>query len=75
MTDDTLLAIGANDEARDLALAQLREAHRDLDMAVTALEADPLGDRLALRRLKKKKLLLRDQIAWLEDQMNPDIIA
>jgi hypothetical protein len=54
-------------------LARLREEHRDLDMAIDALEAMVAGDRL--QRLKKRKLFLRDRIQYLDDQLTPDIIA
>jgi hypothetical protein len=54
--------------------AALGEEHRDLDAAIAALEAER-GDPLALRRLKKKKLALRDRIARIEDRLYPDIIA
>ena len=55
-------------------LEVLRREHRDLDEAITAL-ASSRGDQLALRRLKKRKLALKDQIAALEDVLFPDIIA
>ena len=47
----------------------------DLDAAITSLELSGTADQLQLRRLKKQKLLLKDQIAGVEDQMLPDIIA
>lgn len=53
----------------------LRREHRDLDEAIHALEATGRPDQLTLRRLKKQKLSLKDQIARLEDQLIPDIIA
>jgi hypothetical protein len=56
-------------------IAALREEHQDLDDAVRALEALPRPDQLQIARLKKKKLILRDQIAKLEDRLTPDIIA
>ena len=56
-------------------LESLREEHRDLDMAIEALSAQPGLDQLQLARLKKRKLRLRDEIAQLEDQLIPDIIA
>ena len=56
-------------------IAALREEHQDLDDAVRALEARPRPDQLQIARLKKKKLILRDQIAKLEDRLTPDIIA
>ena len=63
------------DSSLPLKLAQLRAEHRDLDAAIHALAASPAGDQLALRRLKKRKLFLKDEIARLEDQIMPDIIA
>ncbi len=55
-------------------LAQRREEHRDLDLAIAAME-QTLSDQLVLARAKKRKLRLRDEIALLEDQLIPDIIA
>lgn len=52
----------------------LRREHRDLDDAIRAMD-ETRGDQLALRRLKKQKLLLRDRIAIIEDKLTPDIIA
>lgn len=56
-------------------LAQLRQEHRLLDGDISLLSHDPTADRLALQRLKKRKLSLRDRIARIEDQLTPDIIA
>jgi hypothetical protein len=56
-------------------LVRLRLEHRDLDAAIEALRAMPAPDQLQLARLKKRKLRLRDEIAMLEDQLIPDIIA
>jgi hypothetical protein len=56
-------------------LAQLKQEHRDLDEAIMALEATQDRDQLRLTRLKKRKLSLKDEIARLEDQLLPDIIA
>lgn len=56
-------------------LSALRMVHRDLDAEIKALEETPLYDMLALRRMKQRKLGLKDQIARLEDEVNPDIIA
>jgi hypothetical protein len=53
----------------------LKREHRDLDEAIYALETSGRPDQLTLRRLKKQKLALKDQIARLEDQLIPDIIA
>ena len=56
-------------------LVQLRQEHRDLDSAIEALRESPASDQLQLARLKKRKLRLKDEIALLEDQLIPDIIA
>lgn len=53
----------------------LRQEHRDLDMAIEAMRVAPASDQLTMARLKKRKLRLRDEIALLEDQLIPDIIA
>ena len=56
-------------------LAQLSEEHRDLDAAISALMESGTADLLQLSRLKKRKLLLKDQITQIEDSLLPDIIA
>lgn len=56
-------------------LTRLREDHRDLDDAIEALERIANRDLLQVQRLKKRKLVLRDRISHLEDQLTPDIIA
>ncbi len=56
-------------------LARLKQEHRDLDTAIEALERMVVGDQLQIQRLKKRKLILRDRITFLEDQITPDIIA
>ncbi|WP_379548911.1 YdcH family protein [Qipengyuania sp. DSG2-2] len=56
-------------------LDTLRTEHRDLDAAITALQATGSTDQLQIARLKKRKLQLRDKIAMVEDQLIPDIIA
>jgi hypothetical protein len=53
----------------------LRQEHRDLDSAISALAQSGSTDQLQLARLKKRKLLLRDEVAMLEDSLIPDIIA
>lgn len=58
-----------------IKLEGLRREHRDLDEAVHALETSQIGDQLTLRRLKKQKLALKDQIRRVEDMLTPDIIA
>jgi hypothetical protein len=67
-----------NEEDRALLrseLERLSQEHRDLDAAIDALLHVGSGDRLQIQRLKKRKLLLRDRVAFLEDQLTPDIIA
>ena len=56
-------------------LDQLRTEHRDLDAAIDALMGSAAPDQLQVARLKKRKLRLRDEIATLEDQLVPDLIA
>jgi hypothetical protein len=56
-------------------LARLRQEHRDLDSAIEALQVVPGSDILQIQRLKKRKLVLRDRITFIEDQLTPDIIA
>lgn len=62
-------------EAARARLALLRTEHRDLDDAIDALRVSAGPDQLQLARLKKRKLRLRDEIAAIEDQLIPDIIA
>ncbi|MEH3121454.1 MAG: DUF465 domain-containing protein [Sphingomonas phyllosphaerae] len=68
-----------NDRGDDPELAarleMLRVEHRDLDDAIAALSTGGAPDQLQMMRLKKRKLRLRDEIALLEDQIIPDIIA
>jgi hypothetical protein len=67
-----------SDEGEDALrtkLAQLRQQHRDLDAAIEALELSGAADPLRIRRLKKMKLCIRDEIGFIEDQLIPDIIA
>lgn len=56
-------------------LEAVRTEHRDLDAAIDALRDNGVPDQLQIARLKKRKLLLRDEIALLEDHLIPDIIA
>jgi hypothetical protein len=64
-----------SEEALEQRLAGLRQDHADLDAAVQAIALSPLPDMLLIARLKRKKLALKDEIARIEDQLNPDIIA
>lgn len=66
---------GANEDALQTRLALLVQEHSDLDAAITALAESPSHDPLAIARLKKKKLQLKDMIQTLKDQLTPDIIA
>jgi len=65
----------ANDEALLRRIRALETEHADLSAAVDAMESQTLADRLAIQRLKKRKLILKDRIAALYDQLTPDIIA
>ena len=56
-------------------LKELRVEHRDLDIAIMELSKSPTADQLRVRRLKKQKLRLRDQIAHLESELIPDLNA
>jgi hypothetical protein len=56
-------------------LSRLRQEHRDLDTAIEALEVSPGRDIIQVQRLKKRKLVLRDKIGFIEDQLTPDISA
>ncbi|WP_291838364.1 DUF465 domain-containing protein [Limimaricola sp.] len=62
-------------EVLRVKLAMLKSQHRDLDEAIHALQERGSADMLTLRRLKKQKLMLKDQITQLEDRILPDIIA
>ncbi len=65
------------EEERELRdqLARLQQEHRDLDAAISALQTSPGSDLIQVQRLKKRKLVLRDQIRAVSDQLTPDIIA
>jgi len=64
-----------NEQELRKRLAPMRTEHRDLDAAIDALRNAGSSDQLQIARLKKRKLLLRDQIAILEDTLIPNIIA
>jgi hypothetical protein len=55
-----------------IRIAELRQEHRDLDAAIALLEEGPYIDQLQLRRFKKRKLQIKDQIALFENQLIPD---
>jgi hypothetical protein len=56
-------------------LRELRVSHRDLDYLIERLQDDPMVDQLRIRRLKKRKLLLKDMIITLESELIPDLDA
>jgi hypothetical protein len=56
-------------------LHELQLEHRDLDVAIHRIADNPSHDQLALTRMKRRKLLLKDQISWIERQLDPDIRA
>lgn len=56
-------------------LVKLRAEHRDLDDEIVTLEASATAEQLLVKRLKKRKLAVKDRIAVVEDQLLPDIIA
>jgi hypothetical protein len=64
-----------NDNAMRAHVAELRLEHRDLDEAIHRMAEDPRADQLALTRLKKRKLLLKDAINRLESKLIPDLDA
>ena len=67
-----------HNEEHDAVLEQiaiLKQEHRDLDDAISTLENNPSLDELQIRRFKKKKLQLKDQITCLERSLIPDIPA
>jgi hypothetical protein len=64
-----------NDRELREQLVKLRDEHRALDDEIVTLEDSGTADQLLVRRLKKKKLAVKDQIQAVEDQLLPDIIA
>jgi hypothetical protein len=68
--------VGAEDvEAIRARIRELQVEHRDLDAVIARLSEAPYADQLQLRRLKKRKLLLKDMITKLEMSLVPDIPA
>jgi len=74
MNAPTDLSMKTDDVLR-VELEVFRQEHRDLDEAIRAMQATGTADQLTLQRLKKKKLMLKDKIALIEDRLLPDIIA
>lgn len=64
-----------NDDQPLADLQALKAEHRDLDERIRALSSEPTGDQLELARLKRRKLMLKDQIQLMVDANIPDIIA
>jgi hypothetical protein len=62
-------------ESTRVKIAELHSVHRSLDKMISNLAASPVQDELELRRLKKQKLLLKDQISVLEKRLVPDVPA
>ena len=77
--NDELDVDGSIGNAEHVALQQrivaLKMEHRDLDTAIVLLVEHPTHDELQITRLKRRKLLLKDQIARLERQLDPDVLA
>jgi len=67
------MSIASSDIGQKLLI--LRQEHRDLDDAIGHMAENPATDQLKLRRLKKRKLKLRDQIAYWESKLIPDLDA
>ncbi|WP_298434476.1 DUF465 domain-containing protein [uncultured Jannaschia sp.] len=65
----------SHEEVLRVRLQVLRQEHGDLDTAIRAMEESRSPDLLAVKRLKKQKLALKDRIARIEDELTPDIIA
>ena len=63
------------EEVLRVKLEVLKREHGDLDAAIRAIEESRTGDQLMIKRMKKSKLILKDQIAAIEDRLTPDIIA
>ena len=63
------------EEVLRVKLELLQREHRDLDDAIAALDTAGRADPLTVRRLKKRKLMLKDEIQRLSDELTPDIIA
>jgi hypothetical protein len=68
MTDDS-------EKSLIMEIGQYKQEHTDLDAAIAAMEQSGSNDPLQIQRLKKRKLVLKDKIIRLEDQLTPDIIA
>ena len=65
----------ADTQRLHMQLAELRTEHRDLDEVIARVTESPSHNPLQVQRLKKRKLVLKDQITKLESRLLPDIIA
>ena len=66
--------VAEDEEALRVQLGLLKQEHRDMDAAIDALQRQG-GDPFTIKRLKTQKLRIKDKIARIEDELNPDIIA
>ena len=64
-----------NDDEPPVPLESLKSEHRELDARIQFLSSEPTGDQLEIARLKRRKLMLKDQIQRMIDSSVPDIIA
>ena len=64
-----------NDDDPAMTLEALKAEHRDLNLRIQVLSSEPTGDQLELARLKRRKLMIKDQIQMIVDSNIPDIIA
>ena len=70
------VALNSNEPSEIVRLiSELKEEHRDLDEAIARMVGDPSVDQLRLRRLKKRKLKLKDWVAYLQSKLIPDLDA
>ena len=67
--------MGENKNLKKKSLAKLREQHRRLDQEISRIEKSGGFDQIEVQRLKKRKLVLKDNISRLESKLLPDIIA
>lgn len=78
MNDDQFAGVCIGDPVRvalQQRLTSLQVEHRDLDTAIEQIQRSPDADELAVRRMKRRKLLLKDQIARLVRELDPDVPA
>lgn len=74
-TDDIDAQTEAEKAEMKELLVNLKDEHRRIDIEIKALEEMGVVDVLKIRRMKKFKLSIKDQVAYLENQLTPDIIA